>query len=97
MQSVLIKGDGYFTRDLTEPECDVGFLGILLSCLFFLNAKAEAGLSVYFSRNKHKQAHRFVPKPHGEEELQMLFYRFTATILFFASPVRPLGVWLWDI
>lgn len=63
----------------------MGFPDISLSFLFFLNGSRN-GSFVYFGRNKHKQADRFVLKPRGKEKLEMLFYRFAVTILFFFLP-----------
>lgn len=44
---------------------------------------------VYIGRNKHKQADRFVLKPHGTERQEMPFYRFAAVVLFFPRCPSP--------
>lgn len=80
------KRDRQITHDLTKVWYGIsGYFAV-----FSVFPQWEQNRSfVYFSRNKHKQADRFVLKPHGKEKLEMLFYRFAATILFFLSCPSP--------
>lgn len=66
----------------------MGFPDISLSFLFFLNESGNQALFISAGTNINKRD-RFVLKPHGKENLEMLFYRFAVTILFFLSCPSP--------
>lgn len=85
LQSVLIKGTDRLLMILPNLSVMWDLWDILLSSLFFLNEIGNRSF-VYFSRNKHNRANRFVLKPCGKEKLEMLFYRFALTIFFLSCP-----------
>lgn len=75
--------DGYgLPLILVQPDRRRGFPDISLSLQVFLNErkKSRAAALFYFRGYKHPRADRFVAEG---KKLEMLFYRFAATVLFF--------------